>query len=127
VHPDLLSKIKSFCSEKNLPSSTFEDLSAGMNHAEIGAKVAEKWNFPAQLVHAIQFHHDPTSAAPAERDLVFTVYLANMLCEYESGNVTFDQLEPQVLANFGLESKKHIDGLLERFSMGFHRDKESKV
>jgi putative nucleotidyltransferase with HDIG domain len=127
VHPELLANIKNFCSEKGLPSSTFEDLSAGMNHAEIGAKVAEKWNFPPQLIHAIQFHHDPTSAAREEQDLVFTVYLANMLCEYESGNVTFDQLEPQVLENFGLESKKHIDGLLERFSRGFTRDRENKV
>jgi putative nucleotidyltransferase with HDIG domain len=126
VHPELLANIKNFCSEKGLPSSTFEDLSAGMNHAEIGAKVAEKWNFPPQLVHAIQFHHDPTSAAPEEQDLVFTIYLANMLCEYESGNIVFDQLEPQVLENFGLESKKHIDSLLERFSMGFARDRENK-
>jgi putative nucleotidyltransferase with HDIG domain len=126
VHPALLSRIKSFCAERGLPASTFEDLSAGMNHAEIGAKVAEKWNFPRQLVHAILFHHDPASAAPEEQDLVFTVYLANMLCEYEGGNVTFDQLEPRVLAAFGLESKKHIDILLERFSLGFSRDRAGK-
>jgi putative nucleotidyltransferase with HDIG domain len=122
VHPDLLAKIKTFCADKGLPATTYEDLSAGMNHAEIGAMVAEKWNFPEHLVHAIQYHHDPTAASPEERDLVFTVYLANMLCEYENGNVTFDQFEPQVLASYGITSKKQIDSLIERFSAGFKKE-----
>ena len=122
VHPELLEKIKGFCSAKGLPASTFEDLSAGMNHAEIGAMVAEKWNFPDRLVRAIRFHHDPTVAPPEDYELVFTVYLANMLCEYEAGNVNFDQIEIQVLDNFGITSKKQIETLLEQFSTGFKRE-----
>jgi putative nucleotidyltransferase with HDIG domain len=122
VHPDLLAKIKEFCAEKNLPASTFEDLSAGMNHAEIGAQIAEKWNFPEGLVSAIRYHHDPLSASADHKDLVETVYLANMFCEYESGNIAFDQFEPFVLENFGISSKKQIDNLLERFSLGFKKE-----
>jgi putative nucleotidyltransferase with HDIG domain len=125
VHPALLSKIKEFCVEKNLPASTFEDLSAGMNHAEIGALIAEKWNFPEALVTAIRFHHDPTAAPEANRELVETIYLANMLCEYENENVTFDQLEPAVLENFGIVSKRQIDVLLEHFSQGFKRENQN--
>ena len=122
VHPDLLEKIRVFCAEKKMPASTFEDLSAGMNHAEIGGMVAEKWNFPEQLVHAIQYHHDPLAAAPDEQDLVYTVYLANMLCEYEKGDVTVDQFEPQVLKSFNITANKQIDALLERFSAGFKNE-----
>jgi len=122
VHPELLDKIKGFCNDKGMPSSTFEDLSAGMNHAEIGAMVAEKWNFPEQLVHAIQFHHDPLSALPEEQDLVYTVYLANMLCQYESDNISYDQFEPQVLDSYNISSKKQLDSLLERFAEGFVKE-----
>jgi len=122
VHPELLDKIKTFCAEKGMPTSTFEDLSAGMNHAEIGSMVAEKWNFPDQLVSAIRHHHDPLSANKEDRELVFTVYLANMLCEYELGDVTYDQFEPEVLDNFGITSRKQIDSLLERFSSGFKKE-----
>ncbi|MDR0475920.1 MAG: HDOD domain-containing protein, partial [Treponema sp.] len=122
VHPELLDKIKVFCTDKGMPPSTFEDLTAGMNHAEIGSMVAEKWNFPEQLVHAIKFHHDPLSAAPEERDLIYTVYLANMLCLYETGAVTLDQFDSQVLENFGITSKKQIDVLIERFSEGFKKE-----
>jgi putative nucleotidyltransferase with HDIG domain len=122
VHPELLEKIKGFCAERNLPSSTFEDLSAGMNHAELGALIAEKWNFPERLVVAIRYHHDPGSAPPEHVDLVDTVYLANMFCEYETGNANFDQFETGPLENYKLQSKKQIDTLLERLSAGFKKE-----
>jgi len=122
VHPDLLNKIKAFCSDRGLPASTFEDLSSGMNHAEIGALVAEKWNFPEDLVICIRYHHDPVSAPKERRNLVDTVYLANMLCELETGGVTFDQLEPSVLENFGITSRKQVETLLQKFLSGFKKE-----
>ena len=122
VHGDLLNKIKGFCSDKNVPSATFEDLSAGMNHAELGALIAEKWNFPERLVAAIRYHHDPEAAPSDCKDLVDTVYLANMFCEYENGNANFDQLEPGPMENFKFTNKKQIDTLLERLSAGFMKE-----
>ena len=122
VHPELLTKIKGFCTDKGLPASTFEDLSAGMNHSEIGALIAEKWNFPEGLVNSIRYHHDPVSASEEYRDLVDTVYLANMFCELETGGVTFDQFDPVVLEHFGITSKKQIDALLQKFIGGFERE-----
>jgi len=124
VHPDLLNKIKTFCVEKGIPASTFEDLSAGLNHAEIGALIAQKWNFPDNLVSAIRLHHDP-NVAPAEfKDLVETVYLANMLCEYEAGTVTFDQIDKKPLASFGISNEKQLEVLLEKFAAGFKRENQ---
>jgi putative nucleotidyltransferase with HDIG domain len=119
VHPELLSKIREFCAEKNLPASTLEDLAAGMNHAEIGALIAEKWNFPESLICAIRFHHDPLAAPPEYKTLVETVYMANMFCEYENNTVSFDQFDAVVMENYGITVKKQIDGLLERFAAGF--------
>jgi putative nucleotidyltransferase with HDIG domain len=122
VHPELLDKIKGFCVDKNLPAATFENLSAGMNHAELGALIAEKWNFPDRLVAAIRYHHDPEGVHPEFKDLVDAVYLANMFCEYENGNATFDQFLQSPLENFGLQNKKQIDTLLERLSKGFKQE-----
>ena len=116
VHPDLIKKIKEVSADRNVPAQTFEDLCAGMNHAEIGALVAEKWNFPERLVAAIRYHHDP-EAAPADcKDVADAVYLANMLCEYENKNVDFDQLEQEPLNNFGLKNKKQLNNLLQRLN-----------
>jgi putative nucleotidyltransferase with HDIG domain len=122
VHPDLLDKIKGFCVEKNMSASTFEDLAAGMNHAEIGALIAEKWNFPEGLIAAIRYHHNPLQSPDEYRQLINAVYLANMFCEYENNNIVFDQFEPDVLDDFGINSKKQVDTLLEKFSRGFRQE-----
>jgi len=123
VHPELLEKIKSISAEKNLPASTFEYLSSGMNHAEIGAMIAEKWNFPEKLVMAIRYHHDPESAPPEDKNLIDAVYLANMFCEYENGNIEFDQFQTSSLDNYRLHSKEQIDELLEKFSLAFQKER----
>jgi putative nucleotidyltransferase with HDIG domain len=125
VHPELLEKIKDFCADKNIPASTFEHLSAGMNHAELGALIAEKWNFPERLVMAIRYHHDPGAVSHEYKDLLDAVYLANMFCEYENGNVSFDQFETASLENFMLSGKKQMETLLGNLSSNFL--KENKI
>jgi hypothetical protein len=45
-----------------------------------------------------------------------------MFCELETGGVIFDQLDTAVLENFGISSKKQIEGLLEKFSKGFKQE-----
>jgi len=122
VHPDLLNKIKKFSAERNLPPSTFENLSAGMNHAELGALIAEKWNFPPRLAAAIRFHHEPDAVPDDLKDMVDAVYLANMFCEYENKNVSFDQFDSGALENYGLDSKKKLDAVLGRFASGFQKE-----
>jgi putative nucleotidyltransferase with HDIG domain len=122
VHPDLMKQIHDFCDQKGLPAATFENLAAGMNHADIGAMLAEKWNFPEPLINAIRYHHDPASAPEQDQALVDTVYLANMLCGYENGDVIFDQFDPEVLERFGIKTKYQIESLLERFAAGFMKE-----
>ncbi|MDR1248863.1 MAG: HDOD domain-containing protein [Treponema sp.] len=122
IHPDLLDRIHDFCDQKNLPAATFENIAAGMNHTEIGAMIAEKWNFPDSLINAIRYHHDPVSAPEKDRSLADTVYLANMFCEYERGDVNFDQFVPEVLERFGITTKNQIDSLLDLFAAGFRKE-----
>jgi HD-like signal output (HDOD) protein len=93
-----------------------------MNHAEIGALVAEKWNFPESLVCAIRYHHDPASATPEFRILTETVYLANMLCEYENEAVNFDQIDIAVLDTFSIFTKEQFESLLTRLRESFRSE-----
>jgi putative nucleotidyltransferase with HDIG domain len=123
LHPELLNKIKNFCNERNIPASTFEDISAGINHAEIGALIAEKWNFPDKLAAAIRYHHDPESAPNNFSDLINTIYLANMFCEYENKNINYTQFDPKPLESYGLKNQKQVDTLLERLSAGFMKER----
>jgi len=126
VHPDLLNKLRGFSAERKIPKSTLENLSAGMNHAGIGALIAEKWNFPEELVAAIRFHHNPSAAPKDYRTLVDSVYLADIFCEYEKGNVAFEQIETDSLKNFGITAKQQLDDLLKQLKAGLKKAKESQ-
>ncbi len=53
-----------------------EQVVLGFSHAQVGAILAEKWNFPPQLSEAIGFHHDPGSA-PKYMQLAAIISLAN--------------------------------------------------
>jgi len=36
----------------------------GCDHTAVGAAIAQHWNFPAEIVEALAFHHNPAAAAP---------------------------------------------------------------
>ena len=46
----------------HLPFSEAEQKILGFDHAMVGAKVAEKWNLPDELVEAIANHHHPAKS-----------------------------------------------------------------
>lgn len=51
----------------------------GFDHAEIGARMTERWNLPPQLVATIRYHHKP-SEQPELSPLTQIVHLADVLC-----------------------------------------------
>ncbi len=126
VHPHLLDKISTFCDERGIDRELFEDLSAGLNHAEIGGRVAEKWNFPTSLIQIIRYHHDPMEADKEHNDVVNTVYLANAMVNMEDGEVTFEQLNPKILADFGIKGREQVNLIRERLSGAFEKETEKK-
>ncbi|MCL2191874.1 MAG: HDOD domain-containing protein [Treponema sp.] len=127
IHPKLLEKIQNFCIARDIPPSTFEDISSGLNHAEIGALVAEKWNFHENMIMAIRFHHNPLMAPKDHKKMVQVVYLANLLCEYEKGEVTFEQFEIDVLNSFSIHSKEQLDELTNAFSENFKKSGDKQL
>jgi putative nucleotidyltransferase with HDIG domain len=53
----------------------------GLNHAEAGYYLAQKWQFPSTVISAIKCHHDAMSCdGEAERAMACMVNLADYLC-----------------------------------------------
>lgn len=126
VHPNLMDKIQGFCAERNIGRNFMEDLSAGLNHAEIGALIAEKWNFPVSLIEAIRYHHVPLSCHQEFKDVVYTVYLANAICDYEKGDLEYEQLEHEVIRDFGIPNQDQFNVIQKRLSLAFD-DERTKL
>jgi putative nucleotidyltransferase with HDIG domain len=49
----------------------------GVEHAEMGGRLLERWNFPPEIVSAVWFHHTPKGAR-SDRKLAALVYLGNV-------------------------------------------------
>jgi len=122
LHPDAMEQIARFCKEKDIPPRILERFSFGLNHADIGALIAKKWNFPEQLVQGIKNHHDPLVAPQQYKDIVYCVYMANALCDLERDFITFEQMERPVLGDFGIRNEEQCRRILERLEKSFeHR------
>ena len=63
---------------EEFPTESFDELEEhviGIDHAELGARIAEKWNLPPVIVAAIRFHHQP-HLAQQHQGMVYTAHLA---------------------------------------------------
>ena len=60
------------------PMLVVEQKLLGFDHAEVGGRLLQLWNFPVQLVQAVQFHHNP-AASPQHRELAAYAYYGNMI------------------------------------------------
>ena len=80
----------------------------GINHAEVGAKVAESWNFPEDIVRAIRLHHEPDGASDND-PLTPIIYLADILTLSMGIGAGRDGLsyrgKEEVMERFGLKAK----------------------
>ena len=121
----MIERMQRFCASKGIPASVLEKFSFGLNHAEIGSLLARKWNFPDQLVEGIALHHDPLRASQPRKDMVFSVYLANAMCDYDRGLLVFDQLERPVLSDFGMKTEDQFKALVEKARKSFD-DRKSR-
>lgn len=64
----------------DVPTCAVESRILSFDHATLGGYVAQRWNFPEQIVDAITFHHHPLSYAGPHQELVYLVAVANYLC-----------------------------------------------
>ncbi len=119
LHPSTQEKMRRFSVEKHISPQLLEKFSFGMNHADIGALIAQKWNFPDVLVEGIRYHHDPLLASVKCKDVVFCVYLANAVCDLERGMISREQLEMPVLGEFGIRTEAQMTELADSLRREF--------
>lgn len=104
--------------KEGLPLSQAELVVVGTSHADIGAWLAEKWNFPAHFVEAIRYHHSP-GYAQINPELTAIVHVANQIACFEGYScsdspIKFDETAVQILGidrlgvSFKTLAEKHI-------------------
>ncbi|WP_322806364.1 HDOD domain-containing protein [Thermanaerothrix sp.] len=64
-----------------------EETLIGLNHAQVGGMMAEKWSFPSVLVEAIRYHHAPSLSFEHPR-LAAIVNLASAIATRDTIGIT---------------------------------------
>lgn len=120
---DLVKSIASLTRDKKLINSTIlEEVYIGISHSALGGIIARRWNFPDYLIEAIQHHHSPHDASKEFRDIVYAVYLANMLVGIEEKKYEYYFIENAVLKRFNLEGNGKIQKYHERIMDTFSEE-----
>lgn len=75
----------------------------GLNHAQVGKILAEKWGLSEQLIDLVAHHHDLAGNPSALNDCVFAAnQLSKQLCFGDGGNPVVEILPESALERFGL-------------------------
>lgn len=120
ISPETVERINTFAHGRGIPTSVFEEMSDGIDHAEVGARLAERWNFPEVLVATIRYHHSPLKAPASVRDVVAVVYLANELANLSDSH--YEQLDIRVLRIVGVQDRTQLQAIHERLSDQYDRE-----
>ncbi|MBW1721254.1 MAG: HDOD domain-containing protein [Deltaproteobacteria bacterium] len=76
---DSYEKIKFLVSKHGFSFKEAEKAVIGIDHAELGGLVAEKWNFSSKMIEIIRYHHSPSEAKESSFETCL-VHLADSLC-----------------------------------------------
>lgn len=70
--------------DEAIPLDVAEKKTIGMDHAEIGQWLAERWKLAPEHAAVIRYHHNPEAVDPEARELVMLCHCANYICNLES-------------------------------------------
>ena len=79
--PDLFNKVILFAKENNTTFYDAEKKEIPLNHAQLGAIMAEKWKLPDYLIDTIKYHHGVKRSAK-DINLLMTVHIADFISNY---------------------------------------------
>lgn len=75
-HDQFLAALK-VSQEELIPLSAAETRVLGVDHAQAGAWLGQRWNLSEQLIEVIRWHHNPEKATAEHRELVTICSLAD--------------------------------------------------
>jgi putative nucleotidyltransferase with HDIG domain len=101
--------IKELIALDRLAFNEAERMVLGIDHAEVGAYLLERWNLPAEMVAVARWHHEPSRAGDDLQSLVDLVHVANAICLNHGWGPGDDGLpcrfEEAAAARLGLKSQ----------------------
>jgi len=109
LHPDQSARILNFCRIKSFSVELFNELTQSINPTEVAGRIAEKWNFPDDLVQILRNQNQPASAQPGLQPVIAAVHLAANLVAVEQDLLLSSQINQSVLKSFRLDDLLELE------------------
>jgi HD-like signal output (HDOD) protein len=98
LESDTYGSIQKYSSSKELSSTlSMEESSFGITHTKLGAMIAEKWFFPDLYGKTMEYHHKPLQTPEAFRDIVYAIYLGDMMIKINQQEAKASEIPQDVL------------------------------
>lgn len=124
THTDSMKKLINATQQKNISLQVIEQMISGTNHEVLGAKIAEKWNFPKSIVASIKYHHSPDEAPEEYKKITTVVAFADQICSFIDGKISYSQVSKTCRDTFGIKSEMQFNSLVEKLNLSFSRTEE---
>lgn len=118
-NPEQSSRIMDFCKNKGFSIELFDELTNAINPSELGARIAEKWNFPEDLIEVIRYQNQPSAASPSLQPIACCVHLAGSLLSVEQDLMSLNQINAGVLKALRLTDMEKLGALHEKIRTAF--------
>ncbi len=100
-------RITNLVKNKGIDFLTAEEEVFGLSHAQIGAKVLEKWGFSPEMVKAVRYHHEPDKVP--ELPLAHFISLSGTIAMLAGFTTGIDGLDykgfPELFKKYGIKQK----------------------
>ena len=91
---EIQNTIRSLVNEARISRSAAESWVVGTDHAQVGARLLEKWRLPEVILEAVRNHHHPKLAP--EPELSAVIHLANELAHHAGAGVAWENFAGRV-------------------------------
>ena len=108
---------------KGIAFEVAEFIVLGIDHAQIGARILEKWSFPTDLVNAVSWHHDPETCENhcTFSDIVHVANILGLMSGYGKGNKGLEvTVSNPVTERLGFKPS-HLEILAEETHQGVNK------
>ncbi|MCB1324540.1 MAG: HDOD domain-containing protein [Leptospiraceae bacterium] len=94
-------------------TAVLEEITLGLSHAEVGARLAERWNFSDELTDVIRNHHSAFAAKPEHRTAVSVVHIADAFIRVEEKKVSYVYFDVEAQGQLGIRRTRDLEALHE--------------
>lgn len=115
-----MNKIKTFSNTREIASTiSMEESAIGITHSKLGAMVGEKWGFPILYTKAMEYHHRPLLVDEVYTDIIYPIYLSDMMIAINSKEAKSSEIPAEVLKLCKFQSKSEFDSFRTKIKEQF--------